>query len=213
MRCVICLNGDTPEELLLKDCVQNSYVIATDGACEYLEQYGVLADLVVGDFDSYPYERSCNVLKNSGSIVKHKVEKDYTDGQLALSEATDRGFKNIVLLGALGGRLDHALENIRLLQSDADVTISIKCNDCEIFLLKGYKQIKTDAPCTVSILPYTDEVLIEKTVGFKYPAENLVLTKLQSSSHSGLSNILLSDNGEIYIKRGEALVFKYSTVL
>lgn len=213
MKCIICLNGDKPDKTLLKEYAGDSYIIAADGACGYLDQYGVKADLIVGDFDSYSYELTHKMLKSNGEIIKHNVEKDYTDGQLALTEALKRGFKDIVLLGALGGRLDHTLENIRLLYTDDDsVKIIAKCTACEVFILKGYAEIKADAPRTISILPYTDCIEIGKTVGFKYCAEDLILTKLKNDSHSGLSNVLLSQRGEIFVNHGAALVIVYNTV-
>lgn len=211
MKCVICLNGDPPEKALLDQYTKDSFVIVADGACGFFRSYNMFADLIVGDFDSYRFDMAQKVLKPGGTVVKHNIEKDYTDGQLALSEALSRGYKDIVLLGALGGRMDHSLENIRLLyNTDDNIKISAKCNDCEMFIVKRRVTVCSDEPCTVSIIPYTDEMQIEKTSGFKYSADGLTLTRLDSTAHSGLSNVLVSNKGEICVKRGAALVIVYN---
>ena len=54
-RIVICLNGEKPDEGLLRTAMENAYIIAADGACRYLCDFGIKADCVVGDFDSFEF--------------------------------------------------------------------------------------------------------------------------------------------------------------
>jgi len=49
-------------------------------------------------------------------ILKFPAEKDMTDTELAVNTAIDRGYKNIVIIGGTGTRLDHTLSNIFLLK-------------------------------------------------------------------------------------------------
>lgn len=85
------------------------YVIAADRGYDSLMAYGVNPDLVVGDFDSL------------GSVPKHPnviqlpAEKDDTDMVFALRRGLELGYRRFVLLGGVGGRLEHTLANLQLL--------------------------------------------------------------------------------------------------
>ena len=84
------------------------FIFCDSGLC-HLEKLGVRPDLVVGDFDSHadphlPVE----------TIVLPSV-KDDTDTVYAAREALKRGFDEFLLLGVIGGRLDHTLGNLAIL--------------------------------------------------------------------------------------------------
>lgn len=85
------------------------FYIFCDSGLRHLEKLGVRPDLVVGDFDScadphLPVE----------TIVLPSV-KDDTDTVYAAKEALKRGFDDFLLLGVVGGRLDHTLGNLGIL--------------------------------------------------------------------------------------------------
>ncbi len=82
-------------------------VIAADGG--FAQLGGVKADLVVGDFDSLGY------VPDGIEVVRHPVRKDDTDTMLAAKEGLKRGYRKFVLLGGVGGRLDHTMANIQTL--------------------------------------------------------------------------------------------------
>ena len=78
-------------------------VIAADGG--YAHMGGIKPDLVVGDFDSLGY------VPDGESVVRHPAEKDDTDTMLAARIGIERGYRTFLLLGGVGGRLDHTLRN------------------------------------------------------------------------------------------------------
>lgn len=82
-------------------------VIAADGGYAHLG--GIRADLVVGDFDSLGY------VPAGENVVRHPAKKDDTDTMLAARIGLERGYRAFVLLGGVGGRLDHTLANIQTL--------------------------------------------------------------------------------------------------
>ena len=82
-------------------------VIAADGGYAHLG--GIKPDLVVGDFDSLGY------VPAGEQVVRHPAEKDDTDTMLAAKIGIERGYRAFVLLGGVGGRLDHTLANIQTL--------------------------------------------------------------------------------------------------
>ena len=88
---------------------EGDFVIAADGGYAALQALGVTADLVVGDFDSMGY------VPQEEEVVQHPVMKDDTDMMLAVKLGLDRGYRNFVLTGSVGGRLDHTLANLQTL--------------------------------------------------------------------------------------------------
>ncbi len=85
------------------------YVIAADRGYDSLMAYGVVPDLVVGDFDSLGYAPS------HPNVTQLPPEKDDTDMVFALRRGLDLGYRRFVLLGGVGGRLEHTLANLQLL--------------------------------------------------------------------------------------------------
>lgn len=85
------------------------YVIAADRGYDSLMAYGVNPDLVVGDFDSLGYAPS------HPNVIHLPVEKDDTDLVFALRQGLERGYRRFVLLGGVGGRLEHTMGNLQLL--------------------------------------------------------------------------------------------------
>ena len=104
--CVIVSGGEfcaLPEEMRegRPDCV-----IACDIGWRYSERLGLETDLAVGDFDSAPAPEGVRVRRVPS-------RKDDTDTMLAVKEALAEGYRDIVILCAFGGRLDHTLANIQ----------------------------------------------------------------------------------------------------
>jgi thiamine pyrophosphokinase len=95
---------------------EHDFVIAADAGYLHLANLSVAADLVVGDFDSMSRR------PNHPNIVEHPTEKDQTDMMLAVGEGLRRGYKTFVILGGLGGRLDHTYANIQTMSYIASKT-------------------------------------------------------------------------------------------
>ena len=85
------------------------FLIAADKGYEALEAYGAPPDLVVGDFDSLGRR------PNHPNVIQLPVMKDDTDMVYALREGLERGYRRFVLLGGVGGRLEHTLANLQSL--------------------------------------------------------------------------------------------------
>ena len=85
------------------------YVIAADRGFDSLMAFGVKPDMVVGDFDSLGYT------PNHPNVIHLPTEKDDTDMVFALRKGLEMGYRRFVLLGGVGGRLEHTLGNLQLL--------------------------------------------------------------------------------------------------
>ena len=88
---------------------EGDFVIAADGRRAVLQSRGDAADVVVGAFASRGY------VPQAEEVVQHPVMKDDTDMMLAVKLGLDRGYRNFVLTGSVGGRLDHTLANLQTL--------------------------------------------------------------------------------------------------
>lgn len=89
--------------------VPGDYVIAADRGFDSLMAYGVKPDLAVGDFDSLGHR------PNHPNVIQLPAEKDDTDMVFALRKGLELGYRRFVLLGGVGGRLEHTLGNLQLL--------------------------------------------------------------------------------------------------
>lgn len=85
------------------------FVIAADGGYQAAKELGITPDLLVGDFDSLNY------VPDGIPIERHPVMKDDTDTLLAVRLGLSRGYRNFVLIGTIGGRLDHTIANLQTL--------------------------------------------------------------------------------------------------
>lgn len=83
-----------------------SRVIAADGGARHAATLNVPVDVWVGDFDS------SDDLHLDAPKQVHPVAKDQTDGELAFELAMEDGIQEVALLGAFGGRFDHAAATV-----------------------------------------------------------------------------------------------------
>lgn len=109
-RCVIVGGADIGNDAFIRDALQpDDYIIFCDSGLKHLDALQVQPSLIVGDFDSH---------ENPHLDVETLVlpcEKDDTDTVYAMKEAIKRGFDTFLLIGVVGGRLDHTLGNVSML--------------------------------------------------------------------------------------------------
>lgn len=109
-RCVIVGGADIGRyERIRARLREDDFYICCDSGLKHRERLGITPDLIVGDFDSH-----ANPRLDIETIVLPR-EKDDTDTVFAVKEALKRGFQDFLLIGVVGGRLDHTLGNVSLL--------------------------------------------------------------------------------------------------
>ena len=109
-RCIIVGGADINNYDFIRESLQSDdYVIFCDSGLKHLSSLQVKPSLIVGDFDSHE-----NPHLDTETIVL-PCEKDDTDTVYAMKEAINRGFDTFLLIGVIGGRLDHTLGNISML--------------------------------------------------------------------------------------------------
>ena len=107
-RCVIL--GGGPLQLQELRCLRpDDTIIAADAGRLAAEKAGITPDILLGDWDS------CAPPKTGKEIITLPAEKDDTDTHHAARVAVQRGFAEVLLLGCLGGRMDHTQANLATL--------------------------------------------------------------------------------------------------
>lgn len=116
MKVIIVTGGNKPSKKLLNSYIKSGdLIIGADKGSEYLYDYEIIPNIILGDFDSISEEKLKKIEEKQVEIIKFPPEKDYTDTEIAIMEAIKRGADTIYLFGGLGTRADHSLGNIGLL--------------------------------------------------------------------------------------------------
>ena len=207
MRALIVLGGDAPGAQLLAQCMQDSELtIAADSGLAAFDAAGLMPDLLVGDMDSV----DAGVLaRYEGRMPEHRLccIKDDTDGVDALDMALAKGATEITFLGALGGRLDHALANLMLLVrahkkgAKARILSETAC----IERVDGEAVLRGAKGETVSFLPLGTAAGVTLT-GLFYPLSNHTLT---SDYPLGVSNVVTQDEARASVEAGDLIMFRH----
>jgi thiamine pyrophosphokinase len=151
-RFAIFLSGEFSWTPRLKAKLAGYRLIAADGGIRHLE--GLKPELWVGDFDSSNPEAFPEVPR---AVYRHE-EKDATDGELAIRAALARGAEELALLGALGGRSDHALAHLSL-------ALELARQGLRVWLSRGWEEayplvpgefsLALEAGTLFSLIPWT----------------------------------------------------------
>lgn len=184
------------------------FAIAADSGMYAALNMDIVPQLFIGDFDSFDVNRLSTKnrrLVQSIKTMTYPVKKDLTDSMIAIEAAVERGADNIVILGALGGRLDHTLSNVFMLKNlrDRDVTAVIDngrnavryIHNEAIKIKKRYKYI--------SLLALDGDASGVSISGVEYPLDNAVL---KSDFPYAVSNRISGDECSITVKDGGLLV-------
>ena len=209
MKCLIVTAGAPPErELLLEHLIEVGLVIGVDGAADTLVQYSIVPDILIGDFDSAQSSSVSEIEAKGARLVRLPVHKNETDTEAALELALSMGAKDIVILGALGLRMDHTLGNLAMLikAERAGVRCRIIDEVHEMTAARGDYDLNGLPGQTVSILPLAGDITVTAT-NLLYPLENLLL---RCDAARGISNIFVKSPAHLSISGGYALIIKIS---
>ncbi|HAP33856.1 MAG TPA: thiamine diphosphokinase, partial [Lachnospiraceae bacterium] len=92
-------------------------IIAVDGGIERADELGIKPTHIIGDFDTVdPDVLKRYMMDESIQVDSYRPEKDETDTELAADLCKRLESKKVLIIGALGGRMDHELSNIFLLE-------------------------------------------------------------------------------------------------
>ncbi len=173
-------------------------IYCADGGADHAYNLGVIPKLILGDLDSISEEASSHYKNLRVKFEEFSVSKDFTDGELILEKVT-ANYKDILILGGLGGRTDHFLTNLNLLEKYQDIIYEDE-NEM-IFWIKKDMEICDQMGKTISFIPLTplEALTLE---GFRYPLDKVDISR---SSSLCMSNII--DDEIVRIKyRGGSVI-------
>ena len=212
MRAVLVCGGEMPDPAIIARYREDAkdLLIGVDSGASHILRAGLLPDIVFGDLDSIDPEDLRAIESRNVRIQRFPAEKDFTDTAAAIRHAVGVGCSEIVLLAAVGRRIDHMTANILSLRvlTEAGVRVVIADDRNEMTAVTDhYRRARADRPfpsAFVSLLPLTDEVTGITTRGLKYPLVNGTLS-MRDPSH-GISNEVVDDRFEIDIAGGVLMV-------
>lgn len=199
MRTVIIAGGGATDYLYLGSLLEpDDTVICADSGYDLALKIGVEPDIVVGDFDSAvnkPPEKK---------TLRFPAKKDFTDTELAISYARERGFSDFLILGGIGTRMDHTLTNILMLKDmlSRGERGEIADEYNRIFITNTSSSIDATKGTLVSLVPLTQCTGIT-TQGLEYP---LYLATLDVGSGRGVSNVITHSNPRVSLQSGDLLI-------
>lgn len=208
---LIITGGKIEERFFYQIYKQNKfdYIIASDKGLEILDKYNIKPNYIIGDFDSVDKKILKKYInKKDIKVQKLNPDKEYTDTHLAVKLAEKLKSTNVIILGAIGTRLDHTIANIHILKETLDKNIECKIinKNNEIQLVnKTIILNKDDKYNYISLIPLTTKVEGITLRGFKYLLSNITLEIGQSI---GVSNEQLEKNAEVKIKDGILILIK-----
>src|SRR3989304_4490678 len=176
MKALILANGELYKSDVLRRRIRAEtfdLVLGADGGAHYADTLNVTVDAIIGDLDSLSDLAKYRV--SNTKIVSYPAEKNETDLELALVYAKGQGADRIIIVGAIGGRMDMTIANILL-------TTQASLSSCRIEVWHGEQtgwavkppgeDISGRPGDMVSLIPIGGSASGITTRGLKYPLNN-----------------------------------------
>ncbi|RUT36594.1 thiamine diphosphokinase [Paenibacillus zeisoli] len=207
-RRVLIFTGGNIKKDSIHEIQEDDFIIGADKGALFLVDNGIQPDIAAGDFDSVTEDELERIRKSSRKLFTcDPVDKNLTDTELAFEMALDQRPEEVVMIGAIGSRLDHSLANIQMMLRGLQhkVVSSILDEHNYISLTGSSLKVKDRGFTYVSLLPLTPEVTGITLNGFMYPLQDATIQMGQSL---GISNRLTGHEGTIQIESGLLLVIQ-----
>ncbi len=196
MRAVIIGNGNLLDSEFIRSKINgDDFIICADGGYNKAVQMGIRANVIIGDLDSI------TDFDNDIEVIKYPAKKDFTDGELCIDFALQKGFDEILFLCMSSSRLDHTINNIFMMSKCKKAMMADEEN--EIYILNDNLEITNKKGKILSIIPIENDLEGITTKGLEYPLKNETLF---FGACRGNSNIINDDLCTISIKKGIGIV-------
>ena len=197
---------ETSVAIILKRCesipTAENYIGVDKGALT-LARNGKRMLLAIGDFDSVEESDLAYIKEYSDMLLQLNPIKDDTDSEAAVMYAIEKGYQKIHLYGGLGGRLDHAMINLRLVSRFPETVYLHDQNNFIYSLAEGVHSIDKRDYTYISF--FTEDEATISLEGFKYPLDKQQLTNKDTYT---TSNEILEDRGIVTVHAGKVTVIQ-----
>ncbi len=204
-RCIIFANGTLPDPDAARRLLRaDDFILCADGGTRHARTLGLLPSIVIGDLDSATFD--LRPLTDAGAqIIQYPRDKDETDLELALNYAVERGYREIVVIAALGDRLDQTLGNLALLADPRLATFDLRLEDGteSAFFCRDQAEVRGRRGDLVSLIPWGGDARGVRTEGLRWPLSNATLFAHRTR---GLSNEMTGNIARVEIESGLLLV-------
>lgn len=206
MRIIIFANGNLPNLEKARQLIRpDDFILCADGGTRHALALGLTPNAVIGDLDSVTDEERRKMKELDVEIIQHPADKNETDLELAINHAVTLNPVQILILAALGGRMDQTLANIALLANLQLSTFNLKLTDGveEIFFCRAQAQVEGRSGDIVSLIPWQGEVTGVFTENLRW---HLHHETLYPDKTRGISNEMTADVATITIQSGLLLI-------
>ena len=208
MRAVIIANGAfNKTDSILSTLKGEDLIIAADGGAHHCVAAGLWPNVVVGDMDSITTSLIKELREHGTQIILYPQNKNQTDLELALSLAAEKGYREVLLLGMFGGRLDQSLANILLLTRDEwqDLRFVISAEPDTAYLMRDQDEISLlgHPGDIVSLIPLSSLVEDVSTQGLRWSLDH---ADLNLGNTLSVSNEMLETAAHVQVGAGILLL-------
>ena len=197
---------ETSVAIILKRCesipTAENYIGVDKGALT-LARNGKRMLLAIGDFDSVEESDLAYIKEYSDTLLQLNPIKDDTDSEAAVMYAIEKGYQKIHLYGGLGGRLDHAMINLRLVSRFPETVYLHDQNNFIYSLAEGVHSIDKRDYTYISF--FTEDKATISLEGLKYPLDKQQLTNKDTYT---TSNEILEEMGIVTVHTGKVTVIQ-----
>ncbi len=205
-RCLIFANGTLPDLDAARRLIRaDDFIICADGGTRHALTLGLLPRVIIGDLDSVPEGQAQQMIDQGVEVFQFPRDKNETDLELALEYAVEQNHREIVIVAALGDRLDQTLGNIALLTDPRYSKFDIRLDDGveQALFCSDQTEIHGTSNDIVSLIPWGGEVTGVRTRGLKWP---LVDETLYPHKTRGISNEMTGEVAHVQIASGLLLI-------
>jgi thiamine pyrophosphokinase len=205
-RIIIFANGELPDLTKARALLhEEDYIMCADGGTRHALALGIGPNLIIGDMDSAEKEQLQKLRQADVAMELFPHDKNETDLELALNHAIELNPRQIIIVAALGGRLDQTLANIALLTNFRLSKIDVRLDDGveEIFFCRDQVHVYGSRDDLVSLVPWGGAVSEVQTMNLKWPLNK---ETLYPDKTRGISNEMIGETASISIGSGLLLV-------
>ena len=206
MSVLIVAGGPDPGAGLIRKMASGAErIYCADRGAQWVYHAGLKPDIAIGDMDSVNRETLEKIRQDEISMLKYPSEKDQTDTELAIEVAVSDGAKSIILLGGLGGRMDHTLANIEQMKAwyKKGIRITIMSADTAMFIAERTVTFRAMRGSYVSLFPQNEGIRVMNSEGLYYPLKDVILP---TDTTLCISNQMTPDHVIMDIRNGAVLI-------
>lgn len=204
MRAFIYTGGAVFPDNITEHPKGDDLCVAADSGFHNAKKCGDRVDVLVGDLDSIGSYK----LDKKTELLQVPAEKDVTDTQLAVETAIERGATELIIIGGFGGRADHMMSNLAILEDLNDrgiYAVMLDGQNRARFLRSTSTLIPRSGYKYVSLLAVDPVVKGVSVEGCKYPLKKAKLTR---NFQYAVSNEIEGNCALISVRKGAIYVIE-----